>query len=461
MDAKYIIAAKQQIVKDYNAAGNTEEANRILNNKVYSPIMRPINIHPDSEPDVVGYNKMLDEIIQDVTIMNIEIGAAAFDLRSFMSDTKLKIDTVKRTIAEEKERLADMTILCSRYSNTNAIKKIAPADFTGSFTINDKLISNKILGQENVSYTIDSIEGNGYEGNHHVYRNGAYLIDTINTSDRKFINDGSDITVYEYSRITADNSEPEIFPLVNKDSLEAKCVISISSASLFDSIKIVSDSVGLKVTSIFVSDNGVSFNSVIQETYDLNDTSNRHDVSNYIPGSGIICFPSTKYVRISLESSGCVEDTIAFEKSYDLNGILEEKTVQLKTGKRHIIKINDLLVMKTQYADTASLVSKELIEEPVSNIAIFCNEYIPPHISQADSLKYILSVNGIDYEVVPINLDREGFKIVRTTEYNFSSEKIIYVTEKIKSVFLKIEMNTQDKSTSPIISNISLLVGGI
>jgi hypothetical protein len=132
----------------------------------------------------------------------------------------------------------------------------------------------------------------------------------------------------------------------------------------------------------------------------------------------------------------------------------------LSTAKRHVVKINDININRFIYQQQNTIQSKELISTPVKYLAITCNEYVPDGLKVEDSLKYILTVNGIDYEIVPINSGRVGKKLIRTTEYPFDSDSIIYLTETIKTAKLKILINTIDEAHSPFISNINILSGG-
>jgi hypothetical protein len=309
---QYLRALKKAYCDKLTLKGEIDRAKEIYSADLYDPIFKVRTLHPDSEPNIDEYNEMMDDIIRDLSIITTEIGQAAYDIRGIMTDVNVKLFDIKNTLAEEKEKLFDMSILCSKYPNINAVTKLTANDFSGDFSTMDNMLCAKITGTTPISYEVVSVEGNGYEGNDYVFKNGAFLKNTIDTANRAFINDGSEITVYEYSRITADNSEKQIFSDVNLDSIEANCTVTLSSTIKFNNAKIKSDSQGLKIVSVLVSDNGTLFKEVIEDTLQVNDASNKYDVVNYIPGSGLICFPDTNYVKIVFQSNGYTDDIIAF-----------------------------------------------------------------------------------------------------------------------------------------------------
>lgn len=132
----------------------------------------------------------------------------------------------------------------------------------------------------------------------------------------------------------------------------------------------------------------------------------------------------------------------------------------LDTAKRHAIKINNIIAEQNTYEKNNIFKSRQLISQPVKTLAIFCNEYVPSHFSNGTYFKYVMTINGIDYEITPINSHRNGKKIIRTTDYNSPSEHVIYINEEIKSAFLSIVITAPNTTESPFISNLKVLAGG-
>lgn len=132
---------------------------------------------------------------------------------------------------------------------------------------------------------------------------------------------------------------------------------------------------------------------------------------------------------------------------------------QVKTGKRHVIKVNDINLYRNKYAAKSKITTKNLITNPARSIAIFCNEYIPTHFPEGKYIQYYFTINGTNYEVVPINSDREGIKIIKVSDYDFKSEYVKYINQKIISAYLTIIINTPNDYETPFISDLKVLVG--
>lgn len=131
----------------------------------------------------------------------------------------------------------------------------------------------------------------------------------------------------------------------------------------------------------------------------------------------------------------------------------------IPSARRHAIKINDISAFKPTFR-TSTMRSRELISSPVKHIAVFCNEYIPEHFPEGKYITYILTVNGIDHEIVPINNQRNGTKIIRTVTVDAKSDSVLHIAEPIKSAVLTIKIESPDKNQSPYISGIKILMGG-
>jgi hypothetical protein len=451
--ARYIESARANFCEELVTNKEYDRAIEITNRPMYSPTIKIREAHPDAEPNTKEHNDILKEVMHDVAAINIELGVTAYAMKSFMEDINGRLKTVKKNIVIEKERLQDINMLCNDFSEFGTVVKITTVDFAGDYSEENGTISAKVSEKQDELLEVYSIEGNGYEGNKCVYKDKAFLIDTIDTSKRTFLVDGSNITQYEYSRIIASNSEKEVFPQVNFDNTEAKCTIVLTSKIAFNGLKINCALEDTKLISLSISSNGTQFQDIVTRVIDLNDANKKYDSTNYIPGSGIVTFPSTNYVKIILQSDGYTEDLIAFEK--EIGNI-----ITLSTAKRHVIKLNDITAVRNKYQANNIIKTKQLLSGSTNSIAIFCNEYIPDHFPVGTYLEYILTVNGMDYHMVPINSNRNGKKIIRKTDYVTSLDSVAYINEDIKSVYLTIVITAPNDAETPYISNLKLLIGG-
>ena len=105
------------------------------------------------------------------------------------------------------------------------------------------------------------------------------------------------------------------------------------------------------------------------------------------------------------------------------------------------------------------ITTNNLIKKPAKSIAIFANEYIPQHFPKGEYIYYTLTVNGIDYKITPINIDRNGTKIIKTSDFDISSNYSIYIGEEIKTAYLTIKMRSISKYETPFLKNIKVLLG--
>ena len=137
----------------------------------------------------------------------------------------------------------------------------------------------------------------------------------------------------------------------------------------------------------------------------------------------------------------------------------EENIVKIATGKRSIIRLNDITASKKKYKRYGSLMLKNFVSSKITSIAIFANEYAPDNIDLRSSIKYILTINGTDYEIIPINSGYDGKKIIRTTSLALPTDYVHYINEDIKSASLTINLSTNNEYSTPYISNLKILVG--
>lgn len=137
----------------------------------------------------------------------------------------------------------------------------------------------------------------------------------------------------------------------------------------------------------------------------------------------------------------------------------KKEIVKLNTAKRHVIKINGIQLEKNIYNTESIIKTNNLISNPARSIAIFCNEYIPEHFSTGTWIRYYLTINGQDFEVVPINSHHNGVKIIKTSDLDLNSDYVQYINQKIKTAYLTIRISTPNKYETPFISNLKILVG--
>ena len=210
------------------------------------------------------------------------------------------------------------------------------------------------------------------------------------------------------------------------------------------------------------SDDGIIYKSSWSKPTEINNINKSYIDPNYIYGTGVISFPPSQYIKIQLSSNGATDDKLAFLFSDTSNNQKPiEKIIELPNAKRHVIRISDITAHIGVFSP-GFLETGELITNPVQSIAVFANEYIPEYFTDdKEYIKYFLTVNGVEHQIVPINSQKYGTKIIRVSNYSITDDHIIHINETIKSASLKIVINTMNNNVTPFLSNLKICFGKI
>lgn len=419
--------------------------------------LKPIYIHPEEEPTVDEINSNITQVNSDLSYIDNTLTTIASNYDELMTTTKMKLSKVKELINREKERQEDINILCNKYSDFSSVLNLTAENFEGNLEIENGLLTAPILSSAPVTYQVDDVSGNGQPGNSYVYQNDKFISDTLNTNSSLSIIDDSLSTYYEYSRITMNNSEeaPLIF---NRDSKEAECSIMIYADEDVNKILVNSDRDDLVLKEVYTSIDGISFKLDKEYNVQINKNQEKYNDQSYIYGSGIISVPPTQYIKLCFKSNGYTDENIAYIKAFNDNNSVTKKIQKVISAKRHVVKINGITLSKNVYTKGAST-TKELVTDPIKYIGLCCNEYVSSDNQIEDVIKYYLIINGTEHEIVPINSQRNGKKIIRTSSQTYQLDNTIYIEESIKSAKLKVVVNGSS-SVTPYISNMKILIGG-
>ena len=371
-----------------------------------------------------------------------------------------RLETIADIINSEKERLQDISMLCNAKTDYDNAIPLTDYHFIGNYEYENGVFSSKTTQSINTIATVIDVTGNGYEGNKYVLQNKNYLKNILDTSNRKAIVDNNVSTYWEYSRITASNTEEVLLTDFNTDSSEAKCTITLKFAQVSNELAIKSSVEGLKVIDIRYSNDNLTYKELNIMPFSLNNKEDSYKKQDYIYGSNIISFPDSLYVKITFESKGYLNDTIAFDKVIAEGDRTSTITTIIPTAKRHVIRINDIESRRKQYVRESAFKTDELItnKKDIYAISVFANMYLPNNISE-DNISFVLTVNGIDYNVKPVNSYSNGIKIIRFSQGKMPVEYTKYIGEKITSAYLTITIKSKNKLT-PYINNIKVLLGG-
>lgn len=432
----------------------------------YTPKYEQLYIHPEEGEDF-RINSALEDIKSDIDKIDkllIDKGNAVNDL---LADTIDRLDLVKSKILTEKERIQDIKMLCNKYTDFDKVITIDNKNAYGQYNYADNSFLSQVKSYKKNVLHIDDIVGNGSEGNKYIFLNGSYVQDSLNTTNRMALIDGSVNSYWEYQRITASATEKYLIHDFYPDSEEAKCTITLISTDKMNQLQILTPIDSTKVIGLQYSNDNINYTAMTipDITFDKLDS---YENTGYIYGSNIISLPNCYCAKITLQSNSSSNDIVAYERSMftddtfdkeEANDVQTETTF-IESAKRHVIKINDILAYSNLYAGNSYFKTDNLVDgtDDVYAVSVFANVYLPSQLSD-DSVEFILTVNGVDHEVQPINSELDGVKIVRYSKGKSKTEYTDLTDEVINSVVLTVKIKSS-KNLTPYINNVKVLLGG-
>ena len=439
----------------------------LSNDENYNNVIEIINKKSDSEP--LSYIKELDaesdltheeeqrqlsEILLDMHSINNGVK----ELKDIVVDSLNSLDTSLQNIFldvnKQIEQVEDINTICGLDSAYSSVLPIYASDFQyiGSAEVDKKTISASPVKINEIDYDIISIGGNGYSGNAFVYNNETFENEDEDKSDPIYIMDSNDLTVYEYSRLCTHEKQESISGIINFDDKEVECIITMSAKQKVCQAEISSDDQDLVLKKIEISDDGMVFTTYLDRNIRINDTNECYTNPDYIYGAGIICFPYTKFVRITLSNNTVLNDVIAIED--------DDGKIKKVNAYRKKISIKNIRLFDTEYEENTFITNNILQDSSVDKVALFVSEYIPDHFTDTGFIDYSLIVNGHEYNVFPVNSSSSGKTMVKFKDIEVEENGYSYLLkETIKTVKVKITIRPFNKKETPFVSNIKLCMG--
>lgn len=460
MDYVGLRSIKDAYAESLAQQGEIQRACEICASDTEIPVFRGYSVHPEDEPSLEDINRAIAEIAVDITAVRRECLAAATRFGELMATVNLQMDAADELLTAEENRIKDLNVICGNYQEFTSVKALTKEDFSGDFSMeNGNVFTAKKDGTRKTKLAVIQVGGNGYEGNAYVKNpsGDGFLEDTVFTGHRENMIDGSGITAYEYSRLTT-TGEAKFPPDVNFDQQEAECAVTFKGDDLFTVLKVESTRYGMTVTDILTSSNGATFESCWDKERTIFNSDEQYHDNAYVYGSGILAFPATQYLKVVFRSGGAEPDAIAFSE-IDASDA-EKPVVNLPNTKRHVVRLENIEAELNTYMTSCALATGELVSASVESIAVFANEYLPPNYpKQGGYVQYILTVNGKDYEIVPINSYRSGVKVIRCTHSSVLDDYVVHVDESIKSARLTMIIQSADGCSTPYVSNLKICLG--
>jgi len=446
-----------------------KRADEIAGSKEDEPIFAIKKLHAEDQPKRMDLVQMTTDVSMDLATADYKIIDTANKYTMLIAGTINRMNAVRERLMRDKERLEDINFITSAYKGLSNAAMITEDMCSGSYLYHDGVYGafcpyGPVETKQEIQ--ILSVEGNGYVGNGHVLSAGdAYLEETDNRGKIEYIADSSPMTVFEYSRICSNDksqyqSNDDSVYDVNQDDKDVTCIITAMSKGEggINMLDIDSPNDDIKIKDILISGNNISYRSVLQSEIDFR-TDMYHSV-NQIAGSKKVCFPTTRYVKIVLTSSHCEPGEQLGYSEVDVSGQKPVTVIRrLKGAIRKVIQIGSLNAYRCEYENGTILTSDLAPEGGCRTVALFANEYIPFGMEDPETaITYELHINGEKHNVVPINGNRPGYKMISCTESQFEDSNVKFVGEKINTVQVRINIRS-DGDLTPLVGNLKLCIG--
>lgn len=417
------------------------------------PITNITDVEPESDLSFNTEQRHLSEILLDMHSINNAVQETKNEIADTINNLDNSLETIRTSIKQQMDQVDDINMLCGQESMYNMIVPVYVSDFgdTSAEMLDAKTIGASLITSDSIDYDIVSVSGNGYSGNSFVYEDGEFVMDYDDRSKVEYIADKNEITIYEYSRLCADKKQNVSSQYINYDNQPVECTVTLSAAEDVCKAKIYSPDKSLCITKLETSDDGIRYVSRLKTPLYINDVSKIYDDSFYIYGSNTLCFPYSKFVRITFSNTEATNDEIR---------IIKDAAPVKINAKRKKISIAGIELYSSTYTE-AVLVSQDIVEDGnIDKVSLFASEYIPDHFPEDTYIQYFLVLNGQEYEIVPANTGNTRIKLIKYAEDEVTAnDDITLLTEAVHTAQVKIVITPFNNKETPYVSNIKLCIG--
>ena len=417
------------------------------------PLFTPYYVNKEDEIKYDNINENILESSFDILNLNFNITDAAYEIESLMENVNNRIESIDEKLKAEEERVRDVNMICGNINDFNTIIPLSANNFKikSSLYQYKNCLTASVASEEKVDVRLININGNGYVGNDYVVSKESDQLfekDKLNTANEKYMYDNIKNTYWEYSRIFSYDSINKS-DIINIDDVsctvqltfEAQNELGINELVFFDDVK-------LSVTKIEISSDNLNWISTFEGNISPNNIDQSYSNFSYIYGSGALIFPTTKYVKITLESN------------YVENNKIKINDIVFNNTYRKIIRINEIEARRVMFNSGSGTTENIITSGRAVSASVFVNEYVPDFIKNnlTDEIKYILIINGKNYEVIPINSDKKGIKLIKCSKTPVKENYITYINEPINSLQVALVIPAALKY-SPYLANLKLCLG--
>ena len=418
-----------------------------------TPLFAPHYVNKEDEIKYDNINENILESSFDILNLNFNITDAAYEIESLMENVNNRIESIDEKLKAEEERVRDVNMICGNINDFNTIIPLSANNFKikSSLYQYKNCLTASVASEEKVDVKLININGNGYIGNDYVVSKESDQLfekDKLNTANEKYMYDNIKNTYWEYSRIFSYDSINKS-DIINIDDVSCTVQLTFEAQNELGINELVfSDDVKLSVIKIEISSDNLNWISTFEGNISPNNIDQSYSNFSYIYGSGALIFPTTKYVRITLESNYVENNKIK------INDIIFNNTY------RKVIRINKVEARRVMFNSGSGTTENIITSGRAISASIFVNEYIPDFIKNnlTDEIKYVLIINGKNYEVIPINSDKKGIKLIKYSQTPVKENYVTYINESINSLQVALIIPTA-LQYSPYLANLKLCLG--
>ena len=374
---------------------NKQQAIKDLQANLSSPITEQYRVNGEEEVFKNDMQNMIEHIAVDLISVDKSFAEIAAETDTLLANTIASINNAKAIAKRSQNVLDNVNKICGYYTSFDTIITMDNGSFTGDYGLIDDNTFCCGISSQE-DVPLTIVDVKG---------TGAELTQESNLID------SDELSYYDYL-----GSE------VGKD---VSFVATVKADAAFTLLKVYSTDI-LAVTSLSVSDNGIVYDDILRSKIKVAGK----DVllnGNYY-GLGLVGFPETYYAKIGLTAN-------------------------------EYIHINKLAASYSEYRSETKLVGNEITSKEITSIAVYASEYTPEGFENGDYFKYVLTVNGVDYKIEPINSQRTGTKIIKYKTDGIVEDGVIGIANKITSAKLTIVLKTPDSTQTPFVSNIKICLG--
>ena len=307
---------KATIIKEHNkAVRSVPDADLIFeinDDKLTAPALR-VMPHPEWVPEINTINSIHNTLGKSIDYADETFVAIATDFEEIVGTVNTYGNLIETNIRTEETIAADLNYINGNFTGA-IVENLTVDDFEGEFTELNGVFYPPVSDDEEVALAIESITGNGYEGNQYALANETTFLQDLVSTDRENMIDNDITSYFEYSRIHSPN-DGKTRPIEFKNFYEdLSCTVVLSSRKIFDQLIIDSDTKTLQIAFVETSTDGTNWITELVTEEEFNNVRASYRDTAVAYGTGIIDITPSTYVRIGFKNNTYDSHILGYEE---------------------------------------------------------------------------------------------------------------------------------------------------